>query len=154
MQTIQRELQVLLSDMVDNSDLLFERKLYLFPDGFITGDVPMRGHTIDNRPSQAPVGVRWPPISHSQAAPSAGAGAGGAMPTDPGPSTDDSSGRQPWPGFAGGSTVAGAFHHGRSGGPTPAEATHVAARSDSRPATTPDGPEAAAPPATSTRSGG
>jgi hypothetical protein len=55
---------------VDNSDLLFKHKLYLFPDGFNTGDVPMLSYTIDTSPFQAPIGVRRPPISHSQAAPS------------------------------------------------------------------------------------
>jgi hypothetical protein len=46
---------VLLSDMVDNSDLPFEHTVYLFSDGFNAGDVPLRGHTTDTRPSQAPI---------------------------------------------------------------------------------------------------
>ncbi len=61
--------RVLLSDMVDNSDLPFARELYPFSDGFSTGDIPMPGHTTDTRPSQAPMSARWPPISHAQAAP-------------------------------------------------------------------------------------
>jgi hypothetical protein len=61
-----------------NSDLPFERKLYLVPDGFNTGEVPLRGDTTVPRPSQAPIGVRWPPLSHSQAVPIDSGGSGHA----------------------------------------------------------------------------
>src|SRR5207247_275769 len=101
--------------MVDNSDLPFARELYPFSDGFNTGDIPRRAL----RPILAPPRRHWEPLRQR---PSAGAAA--AMPADHGPSTTDSSRRRPSPGFAGGSAAAGAFHHGRSGGPTLAGATH------------------------------
>jgi hypothetical protein len=142
---------VLLSDMVDNSDLPFEREVYLFSDGFSTGDVPRRAlRSILTPPRRygEPAGLLFPTLRQRPSA-----GAVGAMPADHGPSTADSSGQRPSPAIAGARAAPGAFHQGRWGGPTLAGATHAAARSDSRPATTPDGVEAAAPPASSTRSG-
>jgi hypothetical protein len=60
-ETLRCQAWVLLSDMVDNSDLPFARELYPFSDGFSTGDIPMPGHTTDTRPSQAPMSARGPP---------------------------------------------------------------------------------------------
>src|SRR5262245_18788842 len=113
---------------------------------------PQHGHTTDTHPSRP---SRWEPagLPFSTFRPRSSAGAGGAMPADQGPSTDDSSLRLPLPSLAGGSAGAGAFHHGRTGGPAPPVTTHVAARSDNMPATTPDRVKAAAPPALLTRSG-
>ena len=84
-------------------------------------------------PMERPLASHFPPSGSSDRL-----RAGGAAPAGREPSTADSSVRRPSPVSAGGSAVAGACHHGRSGAPALAGATHAAARSDSTPATTPD----------------
>jgi hypothetical protein len=54
--------------MVDNFGSPLRHKLYLFSGGLGIGDAPMPGHLTDTRPSQAPMGARWPDFPRSGSA--------------------------------------------------------------------------------------